>query len=487
MKTIVQPPRPAALLFAIRSVGYSFETAVADIIDNSIAAKASHIDIYSEPSGESYFAFLDDGTGMTATELQNALLLGSDRTGRSDSGRELGRYGLGLKSASLSQCRKLSVVTKQGNEIHAMVFSLDEIEKKGDWLTLELSRKEAKKIPEFTRLSRLKSGTLVVWQDFDKLHKNSSSFETSFRSLVEAAKQHVEYVFHRFWGEVEIRFNEEPTEKRDPFLLDSVGLQQEGRTLPVQVDGHVIYITPFSLPYANALSLEQRKLLGNPKSIYDEQGLYLYRNKRLIAWGSWFRTEVRSELNKLARVRVDIPAALDDVWMLDVKKSSATIPDRIKVKIKIAVNDSTHRSHRAVHKPSEKEELAEHNVWKRMAIGKDAVSYAINRNNPLYCELSSKLDAETLPIFDELIKQIEEFLPKTQLHIDQAQDKKIETGPLTPDSLSGRIHRLAEKIADIHDAVDREAALSRYLAFEAWRDLSSYKADILKEARSVRS
>ncbi len=485
MNSIIQPPRPSALLLAIRSVGYSFETAVADIIDNSIAAKASKVDIYSEPSEDPYFAFLDNGTGMTERELQNALLLGSDRTGRADSGRELGRYGLGLKSASLSQCRKLSVATKQGNEFHAMVFSLDEIEKKGNWITLSLSRKEMEAIPEFRRLADLKTGTLVVWEDFDRLRKNSSTFESSFRSLVDAAKRHVEYVFHRFWDEIAIRFNEDPTEKRDPFLLDSVGLQQEGRTLTVNIEGHNIAITPFSLPYANALSAEQRRLLGNPKSIYDEQGLYLYRNRRLIAWGSWFRTEVRSELNKLARVRIDIPAALDDLWTLDVKKSSATIPDRIKAKIKIAVNESTYRSHRAVQKPGEKEELAEHNVWERTAVGKDSVSYAINRNNPLYRELVGKLDAETLPLFDEFVDQVEGFLPKTQLHIDLAQDKKVESAGRNASSESDRVHRLAARIADIADAKDRESALSRYLAFEAWRDLAPFKSEILKEARNA--
>ena len=81
----------------------------------------------------------------------------------------------------------------------------------------------------------------------------------------------------------------------------------------INVDGSDITVIPYTLPFANSLTPDEKTLLGNPKSIYDEQGFYLYRNKRLISWGSWMRMGIRSELNKLARIQVDIPSTLDSV------------------------------------------------------------------------------------------------------------------------------------------------------------------------------
>ena len=112
--------------------------------------------------------------------------------------------------------------------------------------------------------------------------------------------------------------------------------------------GGELFITPHTLPYVKTLSEEEKDLLGNPKSVYDDQGFYLYRNRRLISWGSWLRMGVKSELNKLARIQVDIPSSLDAEWTLDVKKSAAKIPDSIKEELIASVKDSVIRSKRTV-------------------------------------------------------------------------------------------------------------------------------------------
>ncbi|MGN0854393.1 MAG: ATP-binding protein [Kiritimatiellia bacterium] len=483
MKYCEQAPKPAVLLAAIRAIGYSFETAVADIVDNSISAMAKNIRIFSEPSGEPYFAFLDDGIGMTQSELRNALLLGSDRSGKSDAPMELGRFGLGLKSASFSQCRHFCVVTKQGADINAMSFCLDDVERSGTWRTAILDEAEWETVPEVGRLMQYEHGTLVVWRDFDRLRINTANFETSFRRIVKMAKCHVEYVFHRFYGDVVICFNEERVEKRDPFLLDSYGMQQEGRGVSVEVDGHKIRITPYSLPYANALTAEERRLLGNPKSIYDEQGLYLYRNRRLIAWGSWFRTEVRSELNKLARVKVDIPSSLDEIWMLDVKKSSAKIPDKIRDSIRIAVGDSVSRSRGAVSKPSERETMAEHKVWIRELRSDNSVEYTINRDNPTYKALRATLAGGDLTLFEQFVSDLQDYLPKHQIHIDQAGDVNISNGEALEANIGAKMADLIRKLKIVEDESDRQHILDRYLSFENYRCLKPHKATILEEAR----
>ena len=146
-------PPATALINGIRAIGYSFSTAVADIIDNSISAMATSVDIYSDPlDKEPYFSILDNGVGMSKSELINAMTFGSKRNGRVDSPDDLGRFGLGLKSASLSQCRKLIVITKQENDINAMSYDLDIIQQTNKWEVLELTFDEIKNEECFNEL-----------------------------------------------------------------------------------------------------------------------------------------------------------------------------------------------------------------------------------------------------------------------------------------------------------------------------------------------
>ena len=289
MSELVERQFPAkALLTGLRAIGYNFSTAVADIIDNSISAQATEVRIYSDPlNQEPYFCILDNGYGMSTTELDNAMLPGSDRESKEDCMQELGRFGLGLKSASLSQCREFTVASKKYGKIRAMSFDLDVIEASNKLLLKQLNNEEIESIPEIDRLKGYESGTLVVWTKFDKIEGLAKNFEDSFRAVVADSKKHVELVFHRFYNKVAIYYNEKRIERRDPFLLGSVGRQQTGRTSVINIDGSEIVVTPYTLPFANTLTSEEKALLGNPKSIFDEQGFYLYRNERLISWGSW--------------------------------------------------------------------------------------------------------------------------------------------------------------------------------------------------------
>lgn len=152
------------LIVGLRSIGYSFPTAVADIIDNSISAGASKINVFSNPRVEDpYFAVLDNGSGMSKAELLNAMQFGSDRSKKKECELELGRYGLGLKSASLSQCRKFVVVTKQNNKTCAMSFDLDEVERSGELQYEYLSHSAMVNVECYGKLRPLRNGTLVVW------------------------------------------------------------------------------------------------------------------------------------------------------------------------------------------------------------------------------------------------------------------------------------------------------------------------------------
>lgn len=420
MSNLVERQFPAkALLTGLRAIGYSFSTAVADIIDNSVSAFATEIRIFADPLvDEPYFCFLDNGCGMSSKELDNAMLPGSDRAGKEDGEMELGRFGLGLKSASLSQCRVFTVVSKKFGKLRAMSFNLDVIERENKLLLMQLSDSEIDELPQIDKLKEYVTGTLVIWTNFDKIEGAAKNFEESFRSAVADSKKHVEFVFHRFYNQIQIFYNNRRIERRDPFLLDSIGRQQTGRTTNIDVDGSTITVIPYTLPFANTLTTEEKALLGNPKSIYDEQGFYLYRNKRLISWGSWMRMGIRSELNKLARVQIDIPSSLDSVWTLDVKKSSAKIPDKIKERIKMSLEDSVARSRRTTKFPGTKEQSVECKVWDRINEHEGKVKYQINRKMPALVALEEALGENERKLLEIALSQIECYLPKYSITND---------------------------------------------------------------------
>lgn len=425
-KIIRQIPPATALINGIRAIGYSFSTSVADIIDNSIDAKASKIDIYSDPLVENpYFAFLDNGIGMNYEQLNNAMIFGSDRTNKIDSQLDLGRFGLGLKSASLSQCRELIVISKVHEDINAMSYNLDVIEKDNDWNLIIMDKEELEELPVYDKLLTYDSGTLVIWRNFDKLENLAKEFNDSFRSAVSESKKHVELVFHRFYDKIEINYNNSRIERRDPFLVSSVPRTQIGRTNVIPMDGDYISITPYVLPYANTITNEEKKLLGNPKSIYDEQGFYIYRNDRLIISGNWLRMNVRSENAKLARVSVEIPASLDSQWSIDVKKSTAKIPDKVKEQIRASVDDSITRSKRVNKYKGTKEQEIENKVWNRIDLRDGKVEYRINEDNPILRELRNKLDERSIELLDQFLIQLENFIPKYSIKNDSIDDNIV--------------------------------------------------------------
>lgn len=480
MSKLVEREFPAkALMTGFRSMGYSFSTAVADIIDNSISAKATKINVFSDPlCDEPYFCILDNGIGMDEKKLDNAMLPGSDREGVEDSDLELGRFGLGLKSASLSQCKIFTVASKQSGNLLAMAFDLNVIETENKLFLKILSPDEVDKIPMIEKLKEQESGTIVVWNDFDRIRSLAKNFEDSFRTLVGESKKHVELVFHRFYDVVEIYYHGRRIEKRDPFLKSALGRQQTGRTTGISVENSEITVTPYTLPFAKTITAEEMTLLGNPKSIYDDQGFYLYRNKRLISWGSWMRMGIRSELNKLARIQVDIPSSLDSVWMLDVKKSSAKIPDKIKDYLKIAVEDSVIRSKRTVRNPGVKEAAPTHNIWERINEHDGNVRYEIDRENPLIVGIYKTLSERQKDLLDSLLIQLEQSIPKYRIHNDV-----IDSVNITNDSLGANENELMQQICivmELYPESEKINVLDRLLSTESYLSIASKKEEICK-------
>lgn len=470
-------PPAKSLIYGLRCIGYSFSTALADIIDNSISANAKNIFVLSNPDDNPYVAIFDDGKGMGKKELDNAMTLGSDRDDKIDDELELGRFGLGLKSASFSQCLKLTVASKNCNKINAYSYDLNKIQRRNEWILDELNSEEINKIPEIKYLKECDTGTLVVWEQFDKIEEGSKSFADSFISTIQQSKQHVELVFHRFYENINIEFNGHRIEKRDPFLSCFPSRIQEGRTQNISINNDCISVTPYVLPYANTITSEEKKMLGYPKSIYDDQGFYIYRNKRLIIWGSWLHMNIRSEFNKLARVKVDIPSSLDSMWMLDVKKSSAKIPDLIKEQLRISIKDSIVKSKREIKFPGIKEQEAEYPLWRRVNLHDGEVRYEINRDdNPLYLKIIDVLDDDQIKLFDAYIDKVEQFIPKGLIISDNADSIKI----LNSEEQLEEEKLIDEVLEYSKHALEPVLCVELMLKSQAYKKIENRKDDIVR-------
>ena len=174
MKAVIMPPDAPTLMWSTRAIGDTTSAAVADLIDNSISANASRIQIQFVSGENSYISILDDGAGMSPEALRQAMKYGSGNPWKERSPSDLGRFGLGLKTASLSQCRKLTVASKRDGIISAFCWDLDHVIEAKAWELLELDEEDILQLPQITELQRLSEGTIVLWDKLDKIFVGDS-------------------------------------------------------------------------------------------------------------------------------------------------------------------------------------------------------------------------------------------------------------------------------------------------------------------------
>lgn len=429
---IENTPEAGSLVGSMRSMGYTFESAVADIIDNSVTAGSSEIRVFfpSDPS-HCYVAILDNGCGMTRDELHIAMRYGSRASEESRRDNDLGRFGLGMKAASLSQCRVMTVISKKDGHTSAFQWDYNKIKGQSKWLMVEYQLEELKALPHLDELQQFKTGTLVVWQDFDVINKSSNG--QVFTTLTEYKGKMIDYVgliFHRFISakkseRIDFYINKHKVEALDPFL-ESHPKTTARKEIDLEVkdkDGIERHIKaqPFILPYIKDLSEKDIwKSGGIDRAL---QGYYIYRNNRLIIWGKWFG-QPRGELTKNARIRVDIPNTLDDMWGIDVKKQNATIPPVIKNQLRraveetmnIAVRQQTHRGRKE--NPDERISF----IWNRIQSRENHFYYEINKESEIYKLVRSKIDDQAFSYVEMLLEELEQNLPLHQMYLDKSNN-----------------------------------------------------------------
>lgn len=438
MRTKNLPPYAPTLIESTRAIGYSLEAAIADIVDNSIAANASNVDIFFFPVDGAYIAILDNGHGMDETGLDLAMQYGSKNPSEERDTKDLGRFGLGLKTASLSQCRCLSVVTKQGDRIQGRRWDIDHVAEVGDWSLLVLDQEEMKDIPQIENLMQFESGTLVVWQKLDRLKAGEINFELALGRKIDSVREHLSLVYHRYLsGEsgitrLKLSINGERVFPLDPFLKGKSTQPMDDEVLVIR--GQKIIVKPYILPHISRMSQEEIKQLGGKDGLRKQQGFYVYRNKRLLVWGTWFRMMRQGDLSKLARIQVDIPNTLDELWTLDIKKSSAIPPAEVRKNLEVIIDRIAERSKRTWTFRGKREinDTTVH-VWNRMKNPLGGIYYEINRDHPMIKQMLLQDQNIEKPLFS-LLQQIERGLPLNQLYVDLNNDEQLRNEQIQDDA-----------------------------------------------------
>lgn len=338
-------PSAGRLMGSLRDIGYDLPSAMADLVDNAIDANARHIAVELIADGEESWARItDDGGGMVRGELDEAMRYGS----HAEYGeRSLGHFGLGLKTASLSQCRRLTVASR-GNEkgqITVRRWDLDEVQRRDAWALESIRSREAD--PRLTEpLDHGATGTVVLWEKLDRLlpRKPTEGMTARvFETLVRDLRAHLAMVLHRFLdGEayshkarLRLTVNGEPIDAWDPYARSEPHTHALApQTISYEdADGRSIAVEarPYVLPGQHLFSApEAHRLAGGPNRWNRHQGFYMYRRDRLIQAGGWNRLRTLDEHAKLARIAIDLPLGDEDLFAVDVAKMRVRIPEELR-------------------------------------------------------------------------------------------------------------------------------------------------------------
>jgi hypothetical protein len=487
-------PSAAALVESLRGLGYSPETAIADLIDNSIGADAASVELELDwNDGSPQAALLDDGNGMGRATLAEALRFGGTGPTSARGAGDLGRFGLGLKTASLSQCRQLTIISRTVGRTSALVLDVDEIAKRG-WLADEPAA--LPQHPLATKLLQLEHGTLVLWDRMDSLGGLSGLEKEAFYLRLEDIRAHLGMVFHRFINgdasRLAIIFNGRPVKAWDPFQ----SAHPSTRELPserVRHAGSAFTVKPYVLPHRDRYANEaEYEAAGGPGGWGARQGFYVYRGKRLLVAGSWLglggaRTWTRDESSRLARIEVDLPTDLDRDWRIDVRKSQARPPGALRVRL-TAIGGRCRQEAREVfafrgqgpRAPAGSRSVPP--VWQALQ-GPKGLQYRINRDHPLIA--ACRDSAGGVRPLNAVLSIIERTVPVERIWLDVSEAE----GAAPPTMEADEIVQLRDQLLELGKALPASMTPEQradVLLLNLPGDLTKLRAELLRKMKSAK-
>lgn len=430
-------PSAASLMQSLRAFGYDISTAVADLIDNSITAQATQVSIEFEwNNGTPWVSIADNGYGMDESTLFEAMKTGSKNPLDDRDSDDLGRFGLGLKTASFSQCKRLTVASKKENDnIYIRCWDLDIVNEENAWILLKTASENALEQID-KHFSVVDTGTIVVWEKIDRIipgtHVDDEEYQDAFLRYAKSVKDHIAVVFSAYMhGAKKVQFdlNGRSIQMWDPFMADNTFTTR----LPSEslyVNGYEVRIRPYILPHQSKLSQEEFSANAGLHGWNAQQGFYIYRNNRLIVAGKWLIQGMeKQEQYRLARIRVDIGNETDSEWNIDVRKSTAIPPISIQKELKrIAITAQRasakiyrHRGKKLA-RSGKKEQFF---VW-HQSVRHGKLGYEINRDHPI---IKNLLSSNAKKEIKQLLDLIEETIPVPMIISDYSEKSKEMLSP----------------------------------------------------------
>lgn len=438
-KTTPAIPEAASMIETFRAIGYSFETAVADIIDNSISADAKNVWLSFDWRGnETTFHIKDDGKGMDNDGLILALTPGSKNPNEERESTDLGRFGLGLKTASFSQCRYMMAVSKKlDHDLVSWTWDLDHVQVSRKWELIGYPIDATVR----SEMEQIESGTVIIWKNLDRLVANFREDDKDalgkFMEVMERVKRHVAMVFHRYISAkgLKIWFQEKKVEPWDPFLSTHSSTQR----MPEEAVGRsTVRVKGFVLPHKAKLDEAEFKDAGGLKGWNAHQGFYIYRKERLLVAGDWFGMFRKEEHHKLARIQLDLPNDLDADWQIDIKKSVARPPLKVRDQLK---QYASRVRLQAVEVYRHKGKVLQRKIgftefqplWNERSRGGKR-SYEINLEHPLIAEVL-EMSNPTPADIRRILRFVEETVPVPLITIRESEEPESQAMPFEGSNL----------------------------------------------------